>query len=159
MDGRAALERRYRHLELPNNKNLRFTLDGKLVGDLGEAIAAEIFDLKPVPGRQIDAYTRGVCEIPVQIKATGRQSGTFQFRKSKSIRHENVHLIAIQFDWQNLAYEIVYNGPESKVRPAETDLANGPVVVKVCTMRDQNRGLRDDQRLIPNPKAPICETP
>lgn len=116
-EARNKLRAQYRHHKLKNEKYLEFTPDGKFVGDLGEAIAAELFDLELDPGKHIDGYTKCAERRPVQIKATGRSKGTFQFRKSDYADHLKVHLLAIRIDWDSCKYEVVYNGPESKVRP------------------------------------------
>ena len=52
---------------------LKFTLDGNLVGDLGEALAVELFGVKLVETKStvgIDGYVRGGKQT-VQVKATG----------------------------------------------------------------------------------------
>ncbi|WP_145200992.1 DUF6998 domain-containing protein [Sphingobium sp. B2] len=112
------LRNAYAYRILNNRKNLEFTFDGKLVGDLGEAIAADHFDLDLDPGKHIDGYTRCAERTPVQIKATGRGlKGTFQFRQSDYLDHDKVRLIALVIHWEECEYEIVYNGPEAMIRP------------------------------------------
>ena len=88
--------------------DLAFTLGGKLVGDIGEAVAAEMFglSLKTGGGTGIDACARD--NRSVQIKATGTGRGAV-FRNVE-IRAD--HLIFIEFDFKNLYGEIVFNGPE-----------------------------------------------
>jgi hypothetical protein len=46
---------------------LRFTLDGRLVGDIAEAVALDVFDLKPCPKRTggVDALTRTGATVQV----------------------------------------------------------------------------------------------
>ncbi|WFU00671.1 hypothetical protein QA648_10855 [Rhizobium sp. CB3171] len=88
--------------------DLTFTLDGKLVGDIGEAVAAEMFGLtlKTGGGTGIDAFAPD--GRTVQIKATGTGRGAV-------FRHVDTradHLIFIEFDFKNLRGEIVFNGPE-----------------------------------------------
>jgi hypothetical protein len=115
---RSQLRDAYAYRILNNQKNLEFTFDGKFVGDLGEAIAADHFDLDLDPGKHIDGYTRYAERKPVQVKATGRKTGgTFQFRESDYPDHDRVHLIAIVIHWDECKYEVVYNGPETLVRP------------------------------------------
>jgi hypothetical protein len=119
---RKELRDAYAYRILGNQKNLEFTFDGKFVGDLGEAIAADHFDLDLDPGKHIDGYTRCAERKPVQIKATGRgPKGTFQFRESDFPDHDKVLLIALVIHWDECKYEIVYNGPESLVRPSWKD--------------------------------------
>lgn len=128
---RKALREAYAYRILNNQKNLEFTFDGKFVGDLGEAIAADHFDLDLDPGKHIDGYTRCSKRKPVQVKATGRPRGTFQFRKSDYLDHAKVQLIAIVIHWDDCEYEVVYNGPESKVRPQWKDGEHRPKDVSV----------------------------
>ena len=139
----------YRHHKLRNDKSLEFTPDGKFVGDLGEAIAAELFDLELDPGKHIDGYTRCEMRKPVQVKATGRPRGTFQFRKSDYPDHESVHLIAIRIDWDHCKFEVVYNGPESKVRPIWKDAEFRAKDVTVGQMIFAQNTVNDDLRLAP----------
>jgi uncharacterized protein DUF6998 len=90
---------------------LKFTLDGNLVGDIGEAVASEIFDLILEPGNSsaIDGRTRD--GRTVQIKATGTNRGP-AFRNTVK-RAE--HLIFLSFDFENLTGEVIFNGPEEIV--------------------------------------------
>lgn len=94
---------------------LNFTPDGKFVGDLGEAIAAEVFGITLKQGRHIDGYSPS--GKPVQIKATGRPDGGIYFRESDFEDSNNVHLIAICIDWDACEAEVIYNGLEKDVRP------------------------------------------
>ena len=86
---------------------LEFTLDGNLVGDLGEAVTAELFNLKLVDRRSykaIDAYDdQGRT---VQIKATGRGK-TFAFTHSEMCAER---LIALVLNYESEEVEVVYDG-------------------------------------------------
>ncbi|NKK40323.1 hypothetical protein GFL72_38110 [Rhizobium leguminosarum bv. viciae] len=100
-----ARDRVRRHYAVPG---LSFTLDGKLVGDIGEAVAAELFGLtlKPGGGTGIDGHAPDGRSV--QVKATGTGRGPV-FRKVDA-RAE--HLIFIEFDFEKLTGEVVFNGPE-----------------------------------------------
>lgn len=147
-EARNKLRAQYRHHKLKNDKHLEFTPDGKFVGDLGEAIAAELFNLELDPGKHIDGYTRCEARKPVQVKATGRLKGTFQFRKSDYEDHEKVHLIAIRIDWNKCEYEIVYNGPETKVRPIWKETEHRAKEVTVGQMVAAQKIVEDSARLV-----------
>ena len=147
-EARNKLRAQYRHHKLKNDKYLEFTPDGKFVGDLGEAIAAELFDLELDPGKHIDGFTRCEARRPVQIKATGRLKGTFQFRKSDYADHKKVHLIAIRIDWDDCKYEIVYNGPESDVRPKWKDAEFRAKDVTVSKMIAAQNAVDDSLKLM-----------
>lgn len=88
---------------------LKFTLDGNLVGDLGEAVAAELFDIRLVPARStqgIDGYAPD--GRTVQIKATGTGRGpAFRLVETRAD-----HLLFLDLDFENAAGAVVFNGPE-----------------------------------------------
>jgi hypothetical protein len=89
---------------------LKFTLDGNLVGDLGEAIAVELFGIRLVETKStegIDGYAPD-RQTTVQIKATGTGRGP-AFRQTETRAH---HLLFFDLDFQNETGTVVYNGPE-----------------------------------------------
>lgn len=92
---------------------LAFTLDGKLVGDIAEALTAKAFGLqlctKRTPG--IDAHTR--AGRSVQIKSTGKPKAGPAFTPGEAIAD---HLIFLRFRFDEGVAEIAYNGPEAPVR-------------------------------------------
>lgn len=88
--------------------NLKFTLDGNLVGDIGEAIAAELFGLKLVPANGTGIDGHAADGRSVQVKATGTGRGPV-------FRHVDTradHLLFFDIDFDNLQGEVVFNGPE-----------------------------------------------
>ncbi|RWJ74661.1 MAG: hypothetical protein EOR35_31390 [Mesorhizobium sp.] len=87
---------------------LTFTLDGNLVGDIGEAIAAELFGIKLVAtnGTGIDGHAADGRSV--QVKATGTGRGPV-FR---DVETRADHLLFFDIDFDNLRGEIVFNGPE-----------------------------------------------
>ena len=100
---------------LYSDTGLQFTPDGKFVGDLGEAIAAKKFGLELKQGALVDGYCQETGRA-VQIKATGRKSGAFYFRATEFKMADPIYLVAINIDWINGQFQIVYNGPELAVR-------------------------------------------
>ncbi len=88
---------------------LKFTLDGNLVGDLGEAIGAELFGIILTPARGaagIDGVARD--GRTVQIKATGRRRGpAFRLVETKAD-----HLLFFDLDFEAATGLVVFNGPE-----------------------------------------------
>jgi len=87
---------------------LKFTLDGNLVGDIGEAVAAEIFGIKLVAanGTGIDGHAEDGRSV--QVKATGTGRGP-AFR---CVDTRADHLLFFEFDFENLRGEVIFNGPE-----------------------------------------------
>jgi len=97
------------------NTNLKFTLDGKLVGDIAEATAAAAFDLqlceKRTPG--VDAHTRCVRRRSVQVKATGLAKKGPAFTPGEGVAD---HLIFLRINFDRCTAEVAYNGPEAPIR-------------------------------------------
>lgn len=91
--------------------SLRFTLDGNLVGDLGEAVALELFHLKLVSRNQQGIDGHAPDGRTVQVKASGTGSGA-AFRPCE-MRAE--HLLVLEFNYEECSGEVIYNGPENKV--------------------------------------------
>jgi hypothetical protein len=91
---------------------LRFTLDGRLVGDIAEATAADAFGLdlcrRRTPG--VDALTRD--GRTVQIKASGIGKGP-AFTPGEGRAD---HLLFLMLDFEQAEAHVRYNGPEDPVR-------------------------------------------
>ena len=91
--------------------DLRFTFDGNLVGDLGEAVAADLFGLT-LTGRSnegIDGYAPDGRSV--QVKASGTRRGP-AFRP---VETKADHLIVLYLDYDACEGEVIYNGPEQPV--------------------------------------------
>jgi len=89
--------------------DMTFALDGRLVGDIGELIAAEIFalDLLGTKAKNIDAITTEPPKRKVQIKATFQEN-------SLSIKHGADYIVGLQLS-DTGQYRVIYNGPASTV--------------------------------------------
>lgn len=88
---------------------LKFTLDGNLVGDIGEAIAAELFGVTLVETKStegIDGYAPN--GRTVQVKATGTGRGP-AFRCTETRAD---HLLFFDLDFETAKGHVVFNGPE-----------------------------------------------
>jgi hypothetical protein len=114
LSGRNLLRRAYRaHLAKSSQKNrkqgMTFALDGRLVGDIGELIAAEIFslDLLGTTTKNIDAVTTDPLERKVQVKATFQADGL-------SIKHGGDYFIGLQLNDAG-KFRVIYNGPAAPV--------------------------------------------
>lgn len=94
---------------------LRFTLDGNLIGDIGEGIACYHFDLELLPrGTKVhDAVTKNEPKKNVQIKTTQGDRVGLGLNQS-----DFEYLIVILIDPESRSYSIVYNGPGSLIREA-----------------------------------------
>lgn len=101
----------------PDHKaELNFTFDGNLVGDIGEAIAVELFDIKLDDNSSkegIDGYIdiKG-RERTVQVKAAGTKRGP-AFRNTPKTAD---YLLFFDLDFEKGTGIVVYNGPEHYAR-------------------------------------------
>ncbi|BAL23666.1 hypothetical protein [Azoarcus sp. KH32C] len=98
---------------------LKFTLDGRLVGDIAEALAFEYFDLVPPRKRTggVDALTKS--GKTVQVKASGLCNSGPAFTPGKGFSE---YLLFFQIDFRVGRAKVLYNGPEAPIRallPAE----------------------------------------
>lgn len=92
--------------------DLKFTLDGNLVGDIGEALAAELFGVTLVETKStegIDGYA--LDGRSVQVKATGTRRGA-AFRRTETRAD---HLLFFCLDFERAIGTVAYNGPEHHV--------------------------------------------
>lgn len=126
-----------------SSANLTFTIDGNLVGDLGEAVAAERFGLE-LTGRSnkgIDGY---VGKKSVQVKASGTGRGP-AFRK---VDTDADHLLVIHFDYEGCSGEVIYNGPEHYVKELLSSRSEkGQRAVSLSALRKQNLLVPEEERL------------
>ena len=114
IDGQIALRARYKsHLvevNKPEKKHrMTFALDGRLVGDIGELIAGEIFnlDLLGTRSKNVDAITEDQPAKKVQIKASLGDD-------SLSIKYGADYFLGIQLRPTG-EFRIIYNGPAETV--------------------------------------------
>ena len=131
-----------RHLY--STTELKFTIDGNLVGDIGEAIAAQLFNLRLVSSNStaIDALTSDGRSV--QIKATGTNRGP-AFRLTE-LRAD--HLIFLKFDFENLLGEVVYNGPEHRVIQHLPSKWSGQRAVSMTRIKKENALVHKSERLL-----------
>jgi|SRR5690554_314487 len=92
----------------PSKKN-GFTLDGRLVGDIGEVVAEELFqiELHHSLKKHYDAITTYDPKLNVQIKTT--------FKESLTYNHNPDYYIGIKL-YENGEFEVIYNGPGKYIR-------------------------------------------
>ena len=123
---------------------LTFTLDGKLVGDIGEAIAAKCFDLVPcaVRTKGVDARTRDGRSV--QIKATGKPTSGPAFTPGEGTAE---HLLFLQIDFSAGIVDLAYNGPEAPIRAMLPPSFAGTKVVSLAKVRAANAAVEDRLRL------------
>jgi len=123
----------------------RFTLDGHLIGSVGEVVAAYIFDLElnAASTRAHDAITHDGKMVEIKL-TQGR---------SIAIRHEPEHLIALHRA-RGAPLSIVYNGPGSVVwESAGRIQTNGQRSISLALLRNLDQQVRVSDRL-PVKRAP-----
>jgi hypothetical protein len=137
VEARNALKARFAEADL------HFTFDGNLVGDLGEAVAAEMFGLR-LTGRSnegVDGYAPDGRSV--QVKASGTSRGV-AFRLVDT-RAE--HLLVFHFSYDDCTGEIIYNGPEEPVVGTLPAVWIGQKCVSPSTLKRLNAAVSDDERL------------
>lgn len=123
---------------------LSFTLDGNLVGDIGEALAVELFGITLVDRKShagIDGHAPD--GRTVQVKATGTGRGPV-FRM---IGERAEHLLFFDLDFDEGGGTVVYNGPEAPVidcLPEEWRWQRGVSRARILAL---DAALSEDQRL------------
>jgi len=83
-----------------------FTIDGRLVGDIGEAIVQRDYDITLYEGLAKDYDGETSCGKKVQIKATFKESLTFK-KVSDYYLGIKIH--------EDGSYEEIFNGPGSVI--------------------------------------------
>jgi hypothetical protein len=123
--------------------NLRFTLDGRLLGDIAEATAAHAFDLElcmtRTPG--VDARTRAGRTVQVKSSAIGK-GPAFSPGEGRAD-----HLIFLSLDFDRCEAHVGYNGPEAPVRAVLPAAFTGTKRVSVPRLRALDAGIPPKQRL------------
>ncbi|MES2895418.1 MAG: hypothetical protein V4759_05255 [Pseudomonadota bacterium] len=124
---------------------LRFTLDGNLVGDIGEAVAAELFGLELTArcGPAVDGFAPGPGHKSVQVKA----SGTFRGPAFRKLELGADHLLFFHFDFDRRRGKVIFNGPESVALSRMPTSWTGQRTVSLKHLRDAHGALADQDKL------------
>lgn len=125
--------------------DLRFTLDGNLVGDIGEALAVELFGVRLVKAKStegIDGYSD--CGLSVQVKATGTGRGpAFRCLETKAD-----HLLFFDLDLESGQGSVVFNGPEHYATDRLPASFKNQRSLSPKQIRDADLEVKPDQRLM-----------
>jgi hypothetical protein len=123
---------------------LPFTLDGRLVGDIGEAIALQEFGLIQLPsGSELhDFVSRDGRKV--QIKTTqgtlsGRSVGLGLTKQSFE------HLIVIQISEEG-TYRVLYDGPGSYIDDARQHKKTASLTIG--QLQRLNEKVKDEERVV-----------
>jgi hypothetical protein len=128
-------------------KEKGFTLDGRLVGDIGEVIAEEHFQIKlhEKVKAYYDAVTTYEPELNVQIKAT--------FKDQLTYTHNPDYFIGIKLH-KNGDYDIVYNGPGKYIHEAfqhRKGIGKQLLSFPVTKLQELNDKINDHERILEKP--------
>ena len=123
--------------------DLRFTFDGNLVGDFGEAVAAEAFGI--VLARRGSAGIDGQCPIgrSVQIKASVSKRGA-AFRSVEALAS---HLIFLHLDLDKLSADVIFNGPIAEALRSVPPTWQGQRIVPLGELRRADQLVHDSDRI------------
>ena len=126
-----------------NKPDRRFTLDGHLLGSIGEVYAAERYgiELAKSSSERHDGTTTDERKRDVQIKVTQR--------RSIGLSSEPAYLLVLKID-ENGSFEEVFNGPGNIVwelvknkRPPK----NGQYQISLSKLRTLNDNIAPDDRI------------
>lgn len=123
---------------------LTFTLDGKLVGDIGEAVIAEAYGVTLCRQRTPGVDGHAADGRSVQIKATGLAKAGPAFTPGEGIAD---HLIFVRIDFGAGTAAVLYNGPEAPMRQLLPPTWSGTKVLRLAKVLALDATVRDDQRL------------
>jgi hypothetical protein len=123
---------------------LEFTLDGRLVGDIAEALAMEHFRLLPPPKRTggVDALTTD--GRTVQVKATGKPKCGPAFTPGQGVADL---LLFFRINFEAGTATVLYNGPEAPIRALLPRAWSGTKVVSLAEVLRLSAGVHAGDRL------------
>lgn len=123
---------------------LAFTLDGRLVGDIAEALALKYFDLllPRIRTKGVDALTK--ANKTVQVKATGKRTSGPAFTPGEGRAD---YLLFLRMDFEKNTATVAYNGPEAPVRKLLPETWNGTKVVPLADILRLAKEVRKEDAL------------
>jgi hypothetical protein len=129
----------------------KFTLDGRLVGDLGEVLAQSEYEIELHNGLQKHHDARAADGRLVQIKATMQDSLTFP------VDHVPDYYLGVKIEYDGRLTEI-FNGPGSVAfkaiknrRPTKTNLHS----ININTLKHLNEEVHSSDRIPRRARKPI----
>ena len=123
-------------IESNKNERWKFTLDGNLIGDIGEIIACYHFDLEPLSRGEKTHDAKTKDGKYVQIKATQGDEVGLGLEK-----REFEYLIVIKL-YENGKYELIYNGLGSRIWENTNNLS-----ISIKKLKEIDKELKDENRI------------
>ncbi|MCY1199117.1 hypothetical protein D9M72_105130 [compost metagenome] len=123
---------------------LKFTLDGRLVGDLAEAIALEFFDIVPCKKRTngADAEVRDSGAL-VQVKSSGSGRGPTFSKGGGTAKY----LLFLELDFVACTATVAYNGLEAPIRALLPQDLKHSTEVKLALVREHAPHVAPDDQV------------
>ena len=124
--------------------DLAFTLDGNLVGDIGEALAVELFGIRLVNAKSTEGIDGHAADgRAVQVKATGKGYGpAFRFVETRAD-----HLVFFDLDLENGKGVVIFNGPERYATAKLPKTFSGQRSLTPRQIREADKLVSNDERL------------
>ncbi|WP_174279903.1 DUF6998 domain-containing protein [Sphingomonas bacterium] len=129
---------------------LTFTLDGNLVGDLGEALAVELFGitLDRRGGAGVDGTSPDGRSVQVKVTTTG---GGPAFRQVPDATAD--HLLFFDLDLDKATGTVVFNGPQAIALKLLPEVFHRQRSLNAKQIRKAAAQVTDDQRLPMVPRS------
>lgn len=124
-----------------------FTLDGHLVGSIGEVIAAYMFDLDLATAstKAHDAVAKDGRQVEIKLTQ----------KSSTALRHSPQHLIVLQ-RLQGRRVEVIFNGPGEAVWEACGKMQkNGQRQISISKLKTLQQNVTTDAALAQIRPAPV----
>jgi hypothetical protein len=146
LEARNSVRKHYEAIlrEQGSQVELKFTLDGNLVGDIGEAIATELFGVTLVEAKSTEGFDGHTKDgRTVQVKATGTKRGP-AFRQTETRAD---HLLFFCLDFETATGSVAYNGPEHYVTQYLPEVFSGQRMVSRGQVKRADEQVQDHERL------------
>lgn len=125
---------------------LSFTLDGRMVGDVGEAIATRQWGFIPLPSNSKTHDVMTASGLKVQIKTT-QQTTNGKGVGLGLAKRSFCHLIVIQIH-EDATYNVLYDGPGSYIDQKRAGKKSASLTVK--QLRELNTEVPAKEKILAN---------
>jgi len=122
-----------------------FSLDGNLIGDIGEVIALKVFKLSRLPRGKATHDLQAPDGKLVQVKAT-QKNKSYKIVGLGLKKETFDHLLVFELDQEGF-YEILYNGPGSYIDKARKHKTSASLSRK--QLRELQLGVSEHEKLKP----------
>jgi hypothetical protein len=124
---------------------LAFTIDGKLLGDIAEALVAPFYGLTLCAKRTKGVDAHASDGRSVQVKATAKPWSGPSFTPGEGVAD---HLLFVRIAFETATATIAYNGPEAPVRALLPQTWSGTKTPSLGAVLALNEKVKPNMRLI-----------